>query len=52
MDKQQQKQYILKHFKLSSGKKITEMLKRYWSNNEYKNSAPDIVETTENIFND
>ena len=50
LSKQQQKQYILKHFKLSSGKKITEMLKRYWSNN--KNSAPDIVETAKKIFNE
>lgn len=30
MNKQEAKQYILKHFKTSSGKKIARMLDRYW----------------------
>ena len=30
MDKKQAKEYILKHWKVSSGKRITKMLLRYW----------------------
>jgi hypothetical protein len=49
MNKQEQKEYIVKHFKLSSGKRITEMLLRFWG---LKNiSAKTQAELAEEIFN-
>jgi hypothetical protein len=45
MNKEEQKEYIRKHWKLSSGEKIAEMLKRYW---EVKK---DLIKTAEDLFN-
>ena len=52
MNKEDIKKYILKTWSVSSGKRITAMLKKYWELKEEKiNSAPDIVETAKEIFN-
>ena len=44
MSKEEQKEWIRKNWKLSSGKKITEMLRRYWE-------VKDTIKTAEDIFN-
>jgi len=46
---QEKKEYIKKHFKLSSGKRITKMLKRYWSVKE-DIVEENIIETAKDIF--
>jgi hypothetical protein len=49
MTEQEKKKYILKVWKLSPGKKISEMLKRYWN---LKNAAKiDGFSMAEKIFN-
>ncbi len=44
-DKTQQKKYIIKHWKLSSGKRISEMLLRYWNVKD-----PTQISLTKEIF--
>jgi len=51
MNTQEKKDYIKTNWKLSSGKRITEMLKRYWSF-ESEKTAPekDSYELAKEIF--
>jgi hypothetical protein len=52
MTDKEKKAYILKSWNVSSGKKITEMCKRYFSSREVKNSGkPGIYEKAQEIFN-
>ena len=57
MTKSEQKQYIKQVWKLSSGKKIAEMLKRYWNvektDEKLKNELvkqDELVETAKELF--
>ena len=47
MNKLEQKKYIIKTWKLSSGKRITQMLNKYWETD--KNDG-DIIATAKQIF--
>jgi len=47
MNKLEQKKYIIKTWKLSSGKRISAMLRRYWS----VDKSDDIVKKAKEIFN-
>ena len=49
MNQQERKAYIKRSWNVSSGKRITQMLKRYWGNQEIK-SDKNVVELTEGIF--
>lgn len=48
MTDKEKKEFILQNWKVSSGKKISLMLNRYWS--EGKKSGEDIVKQAEKIF--
>lgn len=39
MDNKQKKDYILKNWKLSSGGRISEMLRRYWNGSDQKKTT-------------
>ena len=47
MNKEEQKEWILKRMKVSSGKRITQMLNKYWKTD--KNDG-DIIATAKQIF--
>ena len=51
MDDKQKKEYIIKNIPLSSGKRITEMLKRYWLKNPPpQKKEKSIIEKAEEMF--
>jgi hypothetical protein len=49
---QEKKQYILSHWNLSSGSRISEMLKRYWSHLKEKEATTQekLIKSAEDIF--
>jgi hypothetical protein len=49
MTQEEKKQYILQHFKTSSGARITEMLKRYYASLKEDNSE-ELFKTAQKIF--
>ena len=51
MDKPTAKKYIIKHFNTSSGKRITEMLNRYFAKDNLKPVQSNLIETAKEIFN-
>ena len=54
MDKQEIKKYIIANWKVSNGKRITEMLRKYWSlESSEKNINEDVqktIETAKEVF--
>ena len=50
MNKQEARKYILRHWSLSSGKRITEMLKRYWQLSK-ETKQEELITATKKIFN-
>lgn len=51
MDLEEQKEYIKKNWNTSSGKRIKEMLKRYWHNKGLiTEEESDIVSIAEDLF--
>ena len=50
MNNKEAKKYILQHWSLSSGKRITEMLKRYWQLTK-ENKQEELISATKKIFN-
>ena len=50
MNNKQAKEFILSHWKLSSGKRITTMLKKYWDLSR-KEKEDKIITATKKIFN-
>ena len=51
MDKPTAKKYIIKHWNTSNGKRITEMLKRYFAKDNLEPTQSNLVETAKEIFN-
>ena len=47
LSKEEQKKWILKRMPVSSGKRITEMLNRYWKTDK---NGGDIIATAKQIF--
>jgi len=47
---EEKKKYIISHWKTSDGKRITEMLKRYYASLKEDNSE-ELFKTAEKIFN-
>lgn len=47
MDDKEKKAYILKRWRVSSGKRITEMIKRYWK----LNKMDDMLAEAKKLFN-
>ena len=50
MTQQEKKKYILKVWDISSGKRISEKLKRYYSGLPKENSGVDIIKTAQEVF--
>jgi hypothetical protein len=50
MDTQEAKKYCKQTIRTQSGKRIAEVLKRYYKHIENKNSAPDVFEVAKEIF--
>ena len=51
LSKQEAKKYIIKHWNISSGKRITEMLNRYFAKDNLKPVQSNLIETAKEIFN-
>ena len=51
MEKSEIKKYIMKTWNVSSGKRITEMLKRYFAKDNLKPVQSNLIETAKEIFN-